>query len=514
MLCNAGPIRDAAGRITHGVIAWRDITSLKQGETALRESRQHVQNILDSLFAFVGVMTLDGTLIEANRPALEAAAIEREDVLGKPFENTYWWSHSPEVQARLRRAIERAATGETVRYDETIRMAGTTFAVIDFMLAPMRDAEGCITHLVPSAIDVTERRRTEAALRDSEERLRLALEGAGAGMWSWDIAEDRLIWTPRCKEIFGLSPDREMSYAVFLDAIHPDDRERIDRAVARSLTGTEDYRVELRSVWPDGSIHWVLAMGRGVPDCFGRVQRMTGIALDITARKTAEAALEIALADKTRLLEQKDILLREVNHRVKNSLQLASSMLSLQSGNADSAGLRQQLAEAQNRIMTIAKVHEKLNLRAEAIDRIEFGDYLKDLCKGLARTVAQANSSIAISIAADSVYVQTDHVISLALIVNELLTNAFKYAFPDDRLGCICVTFRCRPDGSSVLTVADDGRGMPRDFDIRAGAGLGMKLVAALVSTLGGSLESPPCDRGARFTVLLPAGILADRGTP
>jgi PAS domain S-box-containing protein len=137
---------------------------------------QFARRVLDSLFAFVGVLELDGTLIEANRAPLEAAGIGADEVIGKKFWDCYWWSYSPQVQAQLRDAIDRARSGEVVRYEVPVRMAGDSRVWIDFQLAPMRDDTGRITHLVPSALDISDRRLADQALRENEERLRRAHE--------------------------------------------------------------------------------------------------------------------------------------------------------------------------------------------------------------------------------------------------------------------------------------------------------------------------------------------------
>lgn len=123
-----------------------------------------LHDVLDGLFAFVGLLTPDGTLIEANRAALEAAGLRADEVLGLPFEQTYWWSYSPDVQARLREAVTRAARGEPSRFDAVNRVGPDRFITVDFMLAPARDERGRVTHLVPSAVDITEKRRLEAEL--------------------------------------------------------------------------------------------------------------------------------------------------------------------------------------------------------------------------------------------------------------------------------------------------------------------------------------------------------------
>jgi PAS domain-containing protein len=128
------PLLDDQGEIQQILGITHDITERKQAEEAARRSEKQIRRILDGLFSFVGVMTPDGILIEANRTALAAAALHPEDVLGKPFAETYWWSYSVDVQNQLRAAIERATTGETVRYDVVVRIRDNQWLTIDFTL--------------------------------------------------------------------------------------------------------------------------------------------------------------------------------------------------------------------------------------------------------------------------------------------------------------------------------------------------------------------------------------------
>jgi len=164
------PVRDGAGEVVGfgGIV--EEITARKQAEAALYESQQFISRVLDDgLSAFVGVTTPDGTVTYANRAPLEAAGIPLGEVLGKKFWDCYWWSHSPELQAQMRDAFERAAKGEVVRYDVPVRMAGDTRMWIDFQVAPMRDLEGHITHLIPAGIGIEERHAAEEGLRKSKD---------------------------------------------------------------------------------------------------------------------------------------------------------------------------------------------------------------------------------------------------------------------------------------------------------------------------------------------------------
>jgi PAS domain S-box-containing protein len=153
---------EAGGRrFVTGIL--RNVTERVTTEAALRESEAMLRRVLDNLFVFVGVLTPDGTVLDANRAPLEAAGLTLEEVRGRPFWDAYWWSHDPAAQARLREVCARAAAGEADRYDAEVRMAGDSRMVIDFQIAPLRDAAGRITHLIPSAVDITARKRSEEA---------------------------------------------------------------------------------------------------------------------------------------------------------------------------------------------------------------------------------------------------------------------------------------------------------------------------------------------------------------
>ena len=168
--------------VPNGVVAATvDITDRRRAEEALRESEQHARRIIDNTLAFIGVMTPDGTLTEANATALRAGGLRREDVVGRKFWDCYWWSYDPRVQDRLKDAVASAAAGEVVRYDVVVRMAGDSRMPIDFMLSPVRDGQGSVTHLIPSGMEITERKRAEEerqALLEAEQTARAGAERA------------------------------------------------------------------------------------------------------------------------------------------------------------------------------------------------------------------------------------------------------------------------------------------------------------------------------------------------
>jgi PAS domain S-box-containing protein len=139
--------------------------------------------------------------------------------------------------------------------------------------------------------------RAGEELRASEEHLLFILESAGMGTWDWDLRSGRLVWSERCLEMFGIPTGGEMTYERFLKALHPEDRERVGQAVEHSLSENQDYNIEMRALWPDGSIHWITSRGRPYFDAAGKPVRMSGAAIDITRFKQTEEDLKQARAE-------------------------------------------------------------------------------------------------------------------------------------------------------------------------------------------------------------------------
>ena len=291
----ASVVRNAAGEVERIVGLVKDVTDRRLAEQAVRASEDFRRRSFDQLAAFAGVLDLDGTLIEANRAPIEAAGLTRADVLGKPFWECSWWSYAPDVQARLRDAIARARAGETVRYDESVMMANGLMP-IDFQLAPLRDETGRVTHLIPSAVDITERKRVEEALRESEERFRSLVELSPQFVWLADADGSLTYCNQWWYEYTGLTPERTVGWG-WAEAVHPDHRDRL-AALWRQTVDTEgEWNAEIPFRRADGEYRWHLGRGQAVRGDDGRVLRWLGIGLDIHDRKQAEEALNDALAD-------------------------------------------------------------------------------------------------------------------------------------------------------------------------------------------------------------------------
>ena len=286
------------------------ILEREQAERALRESEQRLRRVVDNMAAFVGEMTPDGVLVDINQSALDIGGVRREDVVGQRLDQAWWFSHSPVVQAEIRADIERARRGEAVRHDVEVRAAGGPPLTIDFMLAPIRDHEGQIIRLIPSAVDISERKRIEkdirdlndnlerlvtertGALRESEERFRQLAQHSSEVVWFISLNPERTLYvSPAVEKVWGLPADRFYADAgTWTAAIHPEDRSRVQAAFQACARGQAPrFDEEYKIVQPDGSVHWVLDSGAPIRDERGDIVRLSGVARDITERKDLEA---------------------------------------------------------------------------------------------------------------------------------------------------------------------------------------------------------------------------------
>ena len=331
----------------------------------------------------------------------------------------------------------------------------------------------------------------------TQELLKLVLESSGIAVWRMDPRTNEIEWSAECSRMFGLSPDRKVDYPLFLDCLHPEDREPTDKAVRKAFDpgGDGEYRVEYRAVMPDGEIRWIIASGRALFAEQGGTReaiQFIGSVRDITQRKADEAALKAAL-------EQQQLLLKEVNHRVKNSLQLVSSLLRLQARRVEDASMRHQIEDAVTRISTIAHVHQRL-YRDQDVERIDFGTFLSELCADL----QNATPHCAIHVEGPHLRIPTDRAIRLALVTNELVSNAFKYAYPHGEGGKIDVTISQPSPTEIALRVQDEGVGLPDGFSMEKNQSLGMVLIASLLGQLSGHIEVIRGKKGAGFIVTAP----------
>ena len=402
------------------------------------------------------------------------------------------------IRASIARAIAAGATDEPPIQKHDLPREGGGFEPRFWRIVhtPVTQ-DGAVVAIRQDSWDVT---AAILATERQETLQRVAGHVAGIAFWELDVAADRIVRTPEFDVLFGFPPDdgtgKDRPFSTYAERFHADDRAMIDAAIdALMREGPGAVRqFGYRVVRPDGEVRHALVRGETTRGPRGR-RLLAGITFDVTELHAKEARL-------AQLVEDKEALLGEVNHRVKNSLQLVSAILSMearQAGPAESA----RLNSAAGRVQSVAAVHASL-YQGHDVGRIEMGGHLRSFCARLADSLGAEARGIALEVDAGALPVSANRAIPLSLIVNELVTNSFKHARfdPDGAPPRVTVTLRRDDAGRIALTVSDNGTpaGTGQDCDKLSDIdvagpenvpprGLGSKLIGALVRQIGGQLR-------------------------
>ena len=332
-----------------------------------------------------------------------------------------------------------------------------------------------------------------AALKESENRFRTTFELAGTGIVQGSLDGRFTRMNQRFCQIVGYTPD-ELLELGFQDLTHPDDLEEEMETLQRVIDGELDtYSMEKRYLRKDSTIVWVNLVVTVVRDETGAPDHFIGVIDDITERRRSQQVLQNSLAEK-------EVLLREIHHRVKNNMQVISSLLNLQSHGAEDERLVRLFEESQNRVRAMALIHEILYENSN-LARIDLGEYVSKLATSLIRMYGTDSGRIDLNIKASGVTLEIDDTMPCGLVINELLSNSLKYAFRDGRNGEISIEASSEDNGTLVLQVSDDGIGIPAEIDYRNTETMGMRLVTGLVESQLGGQVSLDLTHGTCFTI-------------
>ncbi|AEH60271.1 signal transduction histidine kinase [Methanosalsum zhilinae DSM 4017] len=323
--------------------------------------------------------------------------------------------------------------------------------------------------------NITDRKIAEEKLKASEEKYKKLAESTDAILWEYDLLQDR--WTyvaPQVTDILGYPPEKWNDMQFWMDRIHPEDKENAVKYFSECMECGTARRFEYRFFRKDNSIAWIRDVLN--VDTINKVPvKLRGFMIDITEHKHLEE------------LKKKELLLKEIHHRVKNNLQVIASLLNMQSRNFDDDKIKDAFRDSQNRIRSMSLAHEKL-YGSEKLANIELSDYIKSLENFIVQTHDTYKTKIYLINDLDTAYLDIDKTIPLGLILTELMTNSFKHAFPNRSEGTISIKFKTLDDGY-LLNISDDGIGISDEFDVETSKSLGLKIVNMLVQQLHASIE-------------------------
>ena len=483
------PIYGETGEILGLVGVSRDITERKIWEERLAESEERFRSLFENATIGIYRTTPGGRVIMANPTLLRMLGYSSfEELAVRNLKENGFEPSYPRLQF-----IKRVEEEGEIRGLESAwkRRDGTTIFVRESSRA-MRDSEGRVLYYEGTVEDVTERKRAEQAVEESERRFRAIFETAQEVIFLKDTDLRYKLVNPATEKLFGMSAaditshaDAELFDQEGADACADSDR--------RVLAGEVVEEESARNVGGKAIVFHTIKVP--IRNESGAIIGICGIARDTTERRRMEEALRTSVREK-------EVLIKEVHHRVKNNMQIISSILSLQSGSIRDPGARECLAECQNRIRSMALVHEKL-YRSGNLSRIDFAEYLRSLSAALFHSCRTDAERVRLDFEAAEVSLDVNTAIPCGLVANELIINALKHGFPAGRSGRLRVGLDAVGDGRFRMVVADDGIGFPKDLDFRMTESLGLQLVTLLVDQLDGTIE---LDRagGTSFTVTFP----------
>lgn len=448
-------------------------------EEKLRESEEEFQTMFEA--ASIGMSQADlvtGRLLRVNRKMCEITGYTTAELLTMGFMDI---TH-PEDRQRNWAAFKDRAKNATKDYrleKRYIRKNGQTIWV-SVNSTVIRDSKGQPRRTFAAIEDISERKRAEELLSRQEMMLRETAEIAHVGGWEFDPISLEGSWTEQTARIHDVDPKVNPNVTFGMNFYIGESRGRIETAVREAIELAKPYNLELEMVSAKGVHKWVRSICHPVVSD-GRVVKMRGSIQDITERRQAEEALR-------KSLDEKVALLKEVHHRVKNNLQIVSSLLGLQMGRSEDRKVLDVLKDTRSRVRSMALLHETL-YRSGNLARVNFAAYLRDLCGQLLASSGPVAGRVRMEYRVAQIVLSLEQALPCGLIVNELVLNALKHAFPGTHTGKIIVEFT-RAEGSKlVLSVRDEGVGLPADFDLSGTSTLGVQLVSGLTGQLSGRLE-------------------------
>jgi PAS domain S-box-containing protein len=464
------------------------------------------RRLADAMPAMLYMTDAEGRTVFTNRLSAEFTGLD-----SRAMESGGWLSViHPDDREELARA-EADAVRERRGYEHeyrTRRADGKWRWTLN-RATPYPDREGRFAGLIGVCLDITVRREAELAIEhmartvaESGELARIASDAVGLGTWDMDLSNRRLVLSERSKALFGIPAGARVTGELISERLHPDDREALARALEAAVDpeGPGEYAAEFRILWSDGSVRWISSRGSAFfehVDGARRAVRIVGTSMNVTDRRSAEDRLKASLAEK-------ETLLREIHHRVKNNLQGLWSLLQLEALQLRDRATRARFDAISNRIVVMGQIHQQL-YTSNDMTRIDLPLQLGKLAQALHEMLPDP-SRVEIRVDAEPLACDLDTAIPLGLVANELISNSLKHAFPAGRPGRVTLVL-ARTGGERVaLRIVDDGIGRTGPGAGSGEAGIGSMLVRVLASQIDAVLEegSAPGE-GHRVSLLVPA---------
>ncbi len=452
------------------ILVYLDVIKLKTAKESLLLSENKYHNLIENINEIIYFIDKDGTITYISPSVRIHSGYDQSEMMGHKFEEFIFPDDLPDVLKHFQDTLSGVYEPFEFRI---LSKAGEIRWGYSFNWPLLKGEQ--IIGLQGAVTNITERKITEELLRQSEEKYRMLIENIPVVTYMGNTKDRTITFiTPNVKEVDGYTPEEYYKLSSdnwWFGRIHSDDVESVMKAYEQSLKEDKSLDIEYRIRRKDGKYIWLNNRAMGTYMKEGGIY-FYGIFSDITKRKKMEDQIKTSLREK-------EVLLREIHHRVKNNLQTISSLLRLQIRLIDEDRYGEIFRDIQNRIQVISLVHEKL-YRSKDIANIDINDYIDSLVKVILQSHGATAGRISVNVEHNDISFDIDKAVTCGLIVNELVSNAVKYAFPGNRNGEVMVAIRPLSDNEIELIVSDNGIGMQEDLDIKKVESLGLQLVVIL----------------------------------
>ncbi|MBD2665957.1 two-component sensor histidine kinase [Richelia sinica FACHB-800] len=474
---------------TMNLVRVTDISDRKRAEVTLQQQETFLRSIYDGVgqpIFVVDVVDDDFRFVGLNPAHERVTGLLTSNLQGKTPEQVL----PPILAAQVRRHYQDCVdAGTNISYEECFPLQEQETWWIT-SLTPLRNEQGKVYRIVGNSVNITEQKHAQQKL----ELQAVIARNMAEGICLVRLADGVIVYTNRkFEQIFGYDTGELIGQHVSVLNYHQAEISPTDvhQAIAHTVITNDEASYEVNNIKKDGTPFWCRATTSVFEDLeHGKI--LVAVQQDITEHKQADEKIKASL-------KEKEVLLQEIHHRVKNNLGIVSSLLQMQSRRTQDAQAKSILLDSQNRIGSIALIHEKLYF-SDNLAHIDFAQYITDLSSHLFYSYNISTSRIKMDIQVDHVNLDIEMAIPCGLIINELVSNALKYAFPNNCEGKIKIRLDKLED-KYILVVQDNGIGLPRDFDSKQAQTLGLTLVQGLVKQLKGSIEINSLP-GAEFKIV------------
>ncbi len=471
-----------------------DITERKHAEEELRKSEARYHLLADNTTDVIWTFDLQGVFTYLSPSVVQLTGFTPEELIQQSFRNLAARGSIALIEERIQRTLADVASGSAPGPDvieAELRCRDKTTVWVENSYRLLVDEKGRPTEFIGVARNISKRKQAEEALQESLEKFQVIATNTPDHIL---LLDKDLHYTQIINPPLGLEEGDMLGHTDY-DFLSFEDADRLMKIKRQVMETGTAIQLEIPLLTTRGEMHFFA--GSYVPkrNIAGEIDGLIGYFTNVTETKRANQKIVAALREK-------EVLIREIHHRVKNNLQIIYGLLYMTTRRTEDPKTAGILTDMMMKIKTMAQIHTRL-YESEQIDKINMAVQIQEQMNDLSHIYGSSGPEIACTVEAEDILLAVDQAIPCALVINELLSNAFKHAFRGRDHGTIRISLHQR-DGNIHIRIEDNGTGIPNDVDMYQTASLGMKLIRSLVTQLEGTLAIESSDHGASITIDFP----------